>query len=365
MKDNSGDGNGELFIAFTPYHVILALAVSKSNFSTLIVVPEFSGSEAFIGAISKHTGFDRVVSLDGTAGIGAFREGLRVRSNANQVRRLVASGSFSTLCIFNDSRLESQVAVQTAGSGVEHITFVEDGDDIYRSTVVSPSRTSVLKNKLKYGSEWSPIGVLGTYWDYDANLVQFPGFVRDELCNRPSEPISREALRSAAHGSWAEDYLRTVGSSKRDLADVEVLIIVPHPEELVSGYVVRSAIKKSAAALAEEGATVAIKRHPRDFSDLFVFDEDHPRIRIPPSCVPSELIVGLSRRKLRSVIGVGSTAHLTAARLCDDSTEVIAWESSNVTWRSDYSLASDRYLAPLYRHLGIQIEGVPVEESRL
>jgi hypothetical protein len=346
-----------LFIALTPYHVLLAHAVAvdfgERDENVLVCLCDFGSADVLLRVIELDAGspFSSVVCLPGVYAVkGTVKKALVVRNSCRSIDLLVARLRPHRIYVFNDRRPESQVALYRgkAASGAVGV-YVEDGANAYSSFSFGRRHgIDRFAQKLVFGPWREDVDVLGTSRWVEKVLVLFPELIRRELRNRPVDQIGVEALYQVRDAQWPYWYSRVLGVQAGVLTNVELLFLPSSPSgqrpRLLSQYT--SVVAQLAAAARERGLKVAVKGSPGLLSGGFFHENAFPGAALLPHSLPAELIYILWAKRVRIVVGDFSTALLTARLLLPGA--------------AVYSIAplvgdEDPYLFEVFRRLNIRL----------
>lgn len=346
-----------VFIAFTPYHILLScgIALDQSDLADncLFIVSDFSDVEPLIHSLEgwNYSPFAQIECLPGIYGQDRkYRRRFISRKNLTTITEFINKHQVSRIYVFHDGRAEAQAALHFAKKDNRDAvgTYVEDGAGAYSSHVPTkrPLHTLLL-GKLFYGPWWEGVDVLGTSRWIDEVKAIFPRLVRPELRLKHVTSIPRHALLELRNQEWPYKYLEALGMQIAELEHLEAVLVVAHSEfaARISGY--KQAIEDFLAIAKSQALRLAIKYHPREPLTNFLSVAEAEGISILPQSVPIELVYIIASEKIRFVIGDISTSLLTAK-----------WLLSNVTVVSIAPLLGQSDSQPLikvFRELDIKV----------
>jgi len=125
-----------VFVAFTPYHVLLSCGIALDQESSaenhLIVTSNFSGVGALLYSLKRWelSPFARIEGLPTTYGRnGRFKRRFTIRKNITMIARYVCRHSFGSIYAFNDTKPEAQAALHFAKKDNRNAVgaYVKDG----------------------------------------------------------------------------------------------------------------------------------------------------------------------------------------------------------------------------------------------
>jgi hypothetical protein len=321
-----------IFIAFTPYHVLLSYAIAlneaNSGENHLFLISDFSYVEPLIHSLKgwSRCPFAQIECLPGVYSQESMsRRRFTVRENIAPIMQSVRENGVRRVYVFHDGRAEAQTALHFAKKGNKGTVgvYVEDGAGAY-SSYGSTKRSlhKLLLGKLFYGSWWEDVSVLGTSRWIDEVKAIFPQLVRPDLRMKHVTSISRHALLELRNQDWPYEYLKTLGVRIAELNDLDAILIVAHSEfaSQIPGY--KQVIKDVLTAAKDQGLRVAIKYHPREPLGDFLSVGNADGVVILPQSLSIELVYILTPKQVRFVVGDISTSLLTAKWLLDNATVI-------------------------------------------
>lgn len=316
-----------LFIAFTPYHVLLAYSIAikrKPENNFLFIVSEFPNADILAHAIkqSKKAVFSDVIVLPGVhRGRNAFVKIFIRRRNIGPLKEFIGEREISNVFVGNDSRVEAQVALHFAKENNKQSRgiYIEDGTEAYRSEVNSRNTFRLLSGKIFFGRWWKDINILGTSPWIDQVAAIFPDFVRPEIASKEIIPIEKESFLLIKDDDSFTRYLDALGLNLKKLQGIDVLLISTN-SEMKNRYPEYQAVAKDTIKLIERHKLkLAVKYHPRELSGDFLSVGKKEGILLLPEGFPAELLYVLSQKPPKLIIGDFSSALLTARWLLDKS----------------------------------------------
>lgn len=313
-----------VFVAFTPYHLLLSCAIALSEGEQaenyLFVVGDFDAS-TLVSALSKlltHA-FANVELLQGTYRVSSlYKRRIIIRRNLSQIRKLLGKHPVDRVYVFNDGRAESQFALDLAKTTAKCAKgiYVEDGSAAYNSSC--SSRRTALKlflAKLVYGPWWDDVRVLGTSRWIDEVYAIFPDLVRPELVAKNVIGISRESVLELRDRGIVKECLESMGAMSEALTSIDSLVIVSHSESVNAGY--PELIRNICQVMTQRGFCVAVKYHPREPLGDYCMIQSLDGVSILPGNLPVEMVYLAAHDRIRIVVGDRSTSLLTAKWLMD------------------------------------------------
>ena len=317
-----------IFIAFTPYHVLLSYAIALKEESSaenyLSVISDFSDVDPLIRSLKgwSRCPFAQIECLPGVYGQASMsRRRFTVRRNLTAITHFVSRQKFGRIYVFHDGRAEAQAALHFAKKGNKGTVgvYVEDGAGAYSS--YGPTKRplhKLLLGKLFYGLWWEDISVLGTSRWIDEVKAIFSQFVRPELRLKHVTSIPRYALLELRNQEWPHEYLKTLGVGIAELNNLDAVLIVEHSEfaSRIPGY--KQVIGEVLTVAKKQGLRLGVKYHPRELLGDFLSVGNTERMILLPQSLPIELLYIIALKQIRFVFGNISTSLLTAKWLLDD-----------------------------------------------
>lgn len=316
-----------IFIAHTPYHIVLAYGIARKNKSKdniLLIVFDFLKADDMAEILKSSPGipFKEIEFLPGAYGYGGMRKRINIRKNIKTIRKIVNSGAVGSVYIFNDSRAENQALLHYAQkkNGSVKGVYVEDGVASY-SSYVYPSRSvfKMLIGKMLYGWFWSDVRILGASSGIGRIMATFPVFVRNDIGEREIMALQKEDFLSLKNEVFFKKYAVAFESHLSEINKADALIIIEH-SGIIQLYSpeYEKITREVVGRLLSLKLKLAVKYHPREESSDFLLLADKEGISILPRSFPLELfyIMGwLDNTKI--IIGDVSTSLLTARWLLD------------------------------------------------
>lgn len=348
-----------LYIAHTPYHVILASALASES-------DESQGDQHLLGILdsdmepllesirgARDDPFDEVRTLAGAATFAsriAHTSRLtqfRARYNCFVVRRYVADNRTNEVYSFNDQRPEDQAAFDavTRDESLRDVrrVYVEDGTSAYTYMRREWSWFETVKMKLFYGRWRTQVEEHGSSKWVDEVYGSFPDHVRPDLRTRPVSALPREAVLALGDRSWFRRYLETCDVADRlDELDGVVFVALSEDVDFDGEYVetIESVIRR----FTDRGDRIGVKYHPRESKEFLNLDGSSAVVL--PRGIPAEVIFVANPDGIGFVLGNVSTSLLTARWLCEDVTVI----SLARVFQSDFE-----HLLGVFESLGIRV----------
>lgn len=314
-----------LYIARTPYHVILAnglaLESEEPPSDQYLVGVLDSDMERLLASLreSDDVPFADVRELPGSYDCTPRRAQFRAKLNSVKVRRQVTRNGIDRIHTFHDNRPEDQAALD-ALNGNDSITdargiYVEDGAIAYFYRNHEWTLLETAKMKLFYGPWRTNVSEHGTSKWIDEVRASFPEHVRPELRERATVPLPRREVLSLADRSWFRRYVEESGADD-ELDAIDGMIFVALSEDVSPDGEYAETVRSLVETFADRGHRVGIKYHPRETSPFLNLDGSDAVVL--PQSIPAEVLYVADPDAIRFVVGNVSTSLLTARWLLDD-----------------------------------------------
>lgn len=317
----------ELYICFTPYHVLLSSCIAYGESTQydkeIIIVEDFSDVDKLVTGLKDWEGdpFEEHVMIKGKFSVdeipkksmlNVFRDGSVVnllKEGVDELRDRYEGVSLDRVFTCNDGRPQSQFlefeCKKTDGMNI----YVEDGSELYNDSIESsmPFHEYIFY-KMYFGKWYEHTRILGNYKYTDEIRAMRPDLVRDELKNKKIEPINIKNFidlkKNGLTGSILKGY-----DVEFDQDPDNIIVFLPH-SSFVEERDLRDIYQDIVSRLLEEDKKILLKYHPRE-KYHYLNGEDN-RITILPQSLPSEILILEMIDEPPLVIGDISTCLLTA-----------------------------------------------------
>ncbi len=306
-----------VFHAQTLYH-ILTTSCLESQFndphqSHLVVLPNFKNSQEVLEIVRNFGGFDQVHTLMKETSVPRPRKWAHNSISVAKSLYLMHSLSPEELYVCNDRNPIGQALLKMAPDECV-CTYVEDGAAAYNSSKFdNKALWKSIFGKIFYGPWLSSRPVIGTADAFDRVAATFPDQLRPEISHYPCLRINKDNLiNSSFVNRLAKSY------DVERLEELSTLVLPSH-----SGHISQRGVEALQSLIdsqAQQNEVIGVKYHPRDENDCYL-DLPSNATRVP-SEIPAEILY-LSMKQLNTVVGVLSTALLTA-RWLSNSMEVLS-----------------------------------------
>lgn len=312
--------SGTLFIAQTPYHILLSLGMCSPG-DTLQIVDDFQGSSYYAHLIEEHDSELAVLSI--LPGRATTKDTLshrlrHSRRNIEAMRSLVDPQRFNRLVIFNDRTPETQFAAFLAKQKNILLELVEDGLAAYvPSKELPPSAYRGFLSRILFGRCYHNIVTLGTSPYVEVVRTFFPDLIIPSLRDKKLERLDPNLFNKMPRG------IVEVMTSQIN-PGIECILVLPHSEILGARGAdpgsLKAAMQETAKRALERYGKVAVKYHPRERE---AYLGEYEGCETIPKQVPMELIY-LRLGGLKEVIGPLSTSLYTARLILGDGVRIVA-----------------------------------------
>lgn len=309
-----------LFIALTPYHLILSRILSSyRDCDHVLLVDETGRLESLRDRFEQgfHSGlFYFHPEYDGKLRkIASLTKRLNLHSEIRSRMPAIFSNRYDSVFVFNDSPYEVQYIISSL-LGRPQVTYIEDGSAPYNGHKLKRSWFSRILARILLGDYADPCTILGTSKYVDHSLLTFPDLARKENLRGKVSKIKFAADHLNLLRGWATSIFD--GAPFVRSLDSGTLLLPPRLDKVEGGQRSLQALLR----LATKSGKVYLKRHPLDQTNWSVGEN---LIEIP-SEIPAELL--LSFFNINRVIGDSSTSLMSIKRLYP-AVDVVALTSGN------------------------------------
>lgn len=313
-----------VFLVHTPYHLLLASSIALSDQGrddVLFVYRDFDFDSFYLKR--SYRLFSEVIILGGNLDRNNSSLVSKIlfqrvcARNIKLIRRLFERKDVTSVCVFNDQRVENQKAIQfCARSSTCEVSYAEDGSAVYSSASSSPTFFDSAKQGLKriiYNLDDSiHSSMLGSNKSIDKRIVLFSELVRKELGNAPFEEIGTE--------DFVQAILFLFGQAIESVDPIEDSAVIfldlfdfIYPQ--LHGYM--NLLERIVAHYGALGKKVYMKYHPREsslYADSLI--KRWKTIHLINKEIPSEAVICRCRHDC-AVIASISTSLLAASKISD------------------------------------------------
>ncbi|CAN7570546.1 hypothetical protein LJR296_003986 [Cupriavidus necator] len=295
-----------IFIALTPYHLILTLTyVGRGEGDIVVLIDQTGRLTPYKDILPKL--FARAIYIDATYR-GVWDKLLALNKLSSRFHRcsiaavgaLIREAAVGQIYIFNDSAVEVQFLLSGLG---ELATYIEDGSAPYNEHWIDASILKRIAYPILLGGYYDCNSVLGTSRYVNRGLYLFPSLVRPENRATPCEQFHL----SAEYGSRLNFFVSLfpgIGELQKTLADRPTTLLLL-PSAITPGL--KKELNNLLADEHARGHVVLVKRHPLQKNE-FKFETGCEVVEAP-SYVPAELLP-VAVVNLMSVYGSESTSLL-------------------------------------------------------
>jgi hypothetical protein len=298
----------DVFICFTPYHLLLAETLAKQLKlkSSIVVIADEADLLAHYPQLVDRSLFINCLTLLPIKTTRGSDRGAVYLHNASTIQKYLQDQQFAVPFVFNPLRPESRLITRKSK---ERPVFVEDGLEAY----LDSANPSLLSFSLRAASSLI-LGLPPTlrtnfidYLPWQAGFALIPEAVRKPR-NRDLSitPISRDVLSSVI-SRWSESSPRS-GPSR-----VQTLVLLDYPSNGATNPY--DSILKAVSLTGTQREQLLVKPHPRDPTSDTVYAE--LGVQLADRRLPAELFFGQLTNDGHIVTG-NSTARLTASVIRPD-----------------------------------------------
>lgn len=346
----------EVFIAFSPYHVLLALAIASTQTKQaerhVFVFMSFEYVDSIVHLLESLCSpyFHKIYWIPGIyQKTSRLSKAIVFRKNTKAISKFFRNHKVNCIYVSNDEGPEAQAALYLGKSANRDAVgiYFEDGSGAYNSKENKKrSRLQMFIGHFFFGIPWKRISVLGTSPWIDEIHVSFPHLVRAELRTKRLVPISNQSLLSIAGQIPSVECERLFGMAIDELHGVDAILSLANSAYAKDNPEYKKAIRDIVSFAEEYGVRIAAKYHPRELLDDYLSIEHLSGISVLPKALPLEMIYIFSPGNVRLVIGDVSTSLMTAKWLLSDATTVSIAPFLNLI---------DKQLFEVFKRLDIRI----------
>ena len=319
------DRVNSVYIAHTPYHVLLSLYLSldqHAHENHLIVIGDTSRLLEFATTINKcwnPSPFKHTTYLSGMYEKSNWlTKQLLKKKNVKFMKKYFQNHSFQNIYVFNDRRPEIQAALYFSKKfGVNTAIYVEDGSIAYSSYRLRkfPLHIAFLA-KLLFGFWWENISFFGGATWIDEVKLLFPDMARPELQLKPISGISKNNLEKLRNPSWIREILLTFNLEVENIKDIDAILVISHSEHVHGRHYMKW--MEVLDLIDNNNLRAAVKYHPGESKKDFLSIRGRERYFLLPQSLPVELLYILLGRQMKYVVGSDSSSLLTARWFLED-----------------------------------------------
>ena len=342
-----------LFLAFTPYHVILSYAVAadfRNDENELFVISDFPGSEKLATAFldTPNSPFKKIVVYPGSYTTSSkIKRRLMTMSSVYRLKNYVKLIPVSRVFVTHDIRAESQVTMRYARKKwMANCYYIEDGASVYSSARTTWTIKSMILNYCFYGLWYEHIPFFGLSSWIEKLYVIYPSLVRDELRKKPITAIKGKHIMGLSRSSF-DKYLYDFDISITQMDEFDVLILLKKWDIIRNDPDYLASLNRILYWSMRKNFHVAMKYHPLEKKQYLEADNiNNNNIIMIPQEMPVELLYTFKPRKLRFVLShLGTSGLITATWLLPSSVTVLVFHKTPQI---------GLHLLKCFRRLGIQ-----------
>lgn len=309
-----------LYLAFTPYHALLSYSEALSrrqSENVLFVIAEFSEARALSRALKNSSlrVFENVICLPGAGrGKSVFAKMFKRKKNVFFLKKFIAGHRVENIFVGNNSRIEAQAALYYGKKVIPDCKgiYIEDGTAVYRSEI--PERKDFFIKifyKFFFGPWWQDENILGVSPRIDVCIIVFPKFARNELKVKEIIAANKENFLRARSDKTFAEYFESLNCDVKKFNDTDILLINPYSGLIEKYPQLEEVMSAIFLNVCDKNMRLAVKYHPREYLNDFLRQE-RENVLILPKAIPLELLYVASPTPPKLIIGVHSTALMTA-----------------------------------------------------
>lgn len=317
----------QLFVAQTPYHLLLSVSLVKDYGNKMNPVLLIHGNVLIKPKMLQDLSrvFKEVIiikSVNSGHVKNVFKKYRGIFKGIKKIKRKINFSLINELFIFNNKNLITRKIIQLADSGGTcFINYVEDGSAAYSSSRWEKNYKNLLKSyifRIMYGlKEYGEIvEVIGEANYIDKNIVMFPKLIRDELLGTPTEAIKKARFISAIDLLYKDDF------GKYNIKNNSVILFLDLSAFIDRlSYNYKSQVTQIINFYNDMGKNIYVKYHPRE-TDYYI-NKDLQNVQIIDQHIPSEVIMRSSSKDTTIISSVSTT--LITARLFQENIKPISF----------------------------------------
>lgn len=326
--------NTSVYFVSTLLHLFVATSLAQSKpdeRSVLVYIDQPEGVEPLAYQLTRR--WSRSPFAEHILFFGRFRGGLnklkKRKALFRKIDALIRQERPGNIYVGNDRRIEFQYAMHVAETlqlnPVGH--YMDEGTFTYVGRQASSQFGDVvvdnLLKKLSYGLWWkNPTTVGASDWISEIH-VAFPEQIDSRLTSKAVSQLTPESFQCPALIELSEMMLADVDVSSDDIAELDVLLTLPHESLFQKDSTYADKILSIVNGL--EGR-VAVKYHPRNSAEDALGLTQHG-VKLLPSKVSFEAVLPHLKGSAKVIGDVSSTLLLT--RWLRPEVEVISYRNGN------------------------------------
>lgn len=313
-----------LFLAHTPYHIILLSGICKNNHDNenndLVIYEDFNTENIDIKNLKNN--FDNVYIIEGNIkknkNRSKFYKVLTQYNLMSNIKNLIDLKDYNRVYLCNDVYIQNQYLIdKISNKDKAEIIYIEDGSAAYTNNKVLHKLN--IRNKLLsfiYKVSFENLDMLGSNSKINKRMFLWPKLIRDELKDgKATYELDKNIIESGIEVTYNKFFKKLNGRIEG------IVILLEHIEFVnVFGNGKNESIKQYIdimmyiiKALDESDKKIYLKYHPRDNSSyLNNYIKDLSNVNIIENDIASEI---LFKSKNISIISAYSTSILTASKI--------------------------------------------------
>lgn len=318
----------KIFIAQTPYHVLLSYGLAKSapdGQNIIVYMPNnLNLTERHVKELIDNPEspfFKQYYLNDGINQQRKFRDLYTIFRNSRFLKTTLKKELPSEIFVFNDGLIYNQYLININNKLGGANYYVEDGGAVYSNNNVTYGPLSNLVSLLFFRMPFYNIKILGSHRDLNQIIVTHPEMVRHDL------DISKvSAMPPRVWSEVEKDLIAYPPSVIQNSPDCNIdnILLLPLRQDLDKNSE-NKLIKLIEKLHSKINGNTLIKYHPREKEKYIPQNLSDKFVQIDQG-LPTETLVIFNKRTLRTVISLyfDSTALITTRHLCGDSVEIIS-----------------------------------------
>lgn len=305
-----------LYLAFTPYHLLLTLIhEDRTENDFVIMVDDHGKLKNYEVAGSKFLSNYRYVNMRSSECKLLSRQLVLPAGNRKKIDSIVKPLIFEpigNIYVFNDTIPAAQYIIKKLkhNNAKIKVTYIEDGSAPYNEHYIEWSALHRIKCIIAYGLSYQFVKVLGTSPIVDGSLFLNPHLVRVENKIKPHQKLSIK-----------ENYLDQINRMTRALSSCSIskpeicrnsaLFLLPRLMTMPEKFILE--LSYAIEKLGDQGWFICLKSHPLDGNSYEKLSLK-TNCQILPGNLPAELAPTIIS-DLKAVIGKETTSLLAIKSL--------------------------------------------------
>lgn len=294
-----------LYIALTPFHLLLTLIHDDRNKDDTIVLIDDNSTLSAYESIDTFEDY-HYINQSPTKNRAINRQLIIRTGNKKKLDNISKKHKYKNIYIFNDANPAAQYLAKKAKTiSAPDVFYIEDGAAPYNNHKLTHSLINKIKRKTFYGIRHELISIIGTSTVVDASIYLYPDLARKE---NKIKPFSEFKI-TIDKDDKLDKFLNAITTEKNHKKEIaKILFLLPKINK--DTKFISEKIENAALIINELALFPKIKRHPLDSVDTEVCND----LFNLPAHIPAELIP-IIHKEIRVIFGVETTSLLSIRKL--------------------------------------------------